>query len=804
MLNYSALFDSVLESRGLRTFEETVSEMAPKDSLIVPKIVEALEQSMKPSMPWWYGPMAPVDLGLTIAGVGPVDLPLRPADVRKLSDVVRQAPYGKRTETIVDTSVRDTLEIDADLVTYSRELGAEIKKAVAQTAKHLQLDGDCLQVELYKLLIYTKGGFFLPHRDSEKRPGMVATMIVVLPSKFGGGRLQIQQGRFRFNFDADKARKQATAEYIAFFADCVHEVKPVTSGVRVCLAFNLILQTSEKSSRRLPETNADPKLLRAIGDWQRHRSAEPIVFALEHQYTEAGLRPELLKGADLELHRQVAAVCEATNCVLHFGQVSRHLCQFADDGSYGYGRRGYRGWSGNFDDLEIGEVYDDEIEIDGWKDANGKSVKLASLKCTALQLISSIPAQQWVPTQQDYEGYSGNAGNTIERWYHKSAIVIWPRSAHFEIIAKMSLEFAIDQLLAMRQQLPSLDEELELEQACENCRRLAEAIILHWPDRSYAYRRDDTDRYRYLQKFVQELPLLEEPELIAGFLQVVSQRDWLIKLDSFVFESLDRLGTECSLPLWQTLIECEPPPNRHGVRVLEGLAERDASWLLKLACDRNRGGLSHEQLHKLIASAAKKYADYLRREAGKQYRRDEPSTLTWLTLCKAAIVSESHSLDALLELATECESVIDLRKTQVAAAIELRSFAHQRLGQSPKPLITWIDGIREKLKAATQIEPTVPTDFTRPSETRCPCAYCQQLSTFLNSPTLEKTRIATSEAFREHLNRVIHDKQLDVKTELIRSGSPYSLQCSKTTDSYQRQLKQYQADLGLLASLETA
>lgn len=778
--------------------------MAPKNSLIVPKIVEALEQSMKPSMPWWYGPLAPVDLGLTIAGVGPVGLPLRPADVRKLSDVVRQAPYGKRTETIVDTSVRDTLEIDADLVTYSRELDAEIKKAVAQTAKHLQLDSDCLHVELYKLLIYTKGGFFLPHRDSEKRPGMVATMIVVLPSKFGGGRLQIQHGRVWSSFDAEKARKQASAEYIAFFADCVHEVKPVTSGVRVCLAFNLIVQASEKKTRRLPEANADPKLLRAIGDWKRHRSAEPIVFALEHQYTEAGLRPELLKGADLELHRQVAAVCEATDYLLHFGQVSRHLCQFADDGSYGYGRRGYRGWSGNFDDLEIGEVYDDEIAIDGWKDSAGKSVELASLQCTASQLISSIPAEQWVPTEQDYEGYSGNAGNTIERWYHKSAIVIWSRSVHFEIIAKMSLEFAIDQLLAMRQQLPSLDEELELEQACENCRRLAEAIILHWPDRSYAYRRDDSDRYRYLQKFVQELPLLEEPELISRFLQVVSQRDWLIKLDSFVLESLDRMGTVSAFPLWQALIEFEPPPNEYGVRFLEGLAERDASWMLKLACDRNRGGLSLEQVHQLIASAAKKYADYVRREAGKQYRRDEPSTLTWLTLCKAAIACESESLDALLELATECESVIDLRKTQVAAAIELRSFANQRLGRSPQSLAMWIDVIGEKLNVATQSEPKVPTDFTRSSETGCRCAYCRQLSTFLNSPELEKTRIAAAGAFREHLMHVIHDKQLDVKTELIRSGSPYSLQCSKTTASYQRQLRQYHADLSLLASLESA
>ena len=55
--------------------------------------------------PWCEGAIAEADIGLTIAGIGPVGLPLRPAGVRKLSTVASQVPYGKRTETIIDTTV---------------------------------------------------------------------------------------------------------------------------------------------------------------------------------------------------------------------------------------------------------------------------------------------------------------------------------------------------------------------------------------------------------------------------------------------------------------------------------------------------------------------------------------------------------------------------------------------------------------------------------------------------------------------------------------------------------------------------
>ena len=44
-------------------------------------------------------------------------------------------------------------------------------------------DGQPVKAELYKLLLYQAGDHFAPHRDTEKAPGMFATMTVLLPSQ---------------------------------------------------------------------------------------------------------------------------------------------------------------------------------------------------------------------------------------------------------------------------------------------------------------------------------------------------------------------------------------------------------------------------------------------------------------------------------------------------------------------------------------------------------------------------------------------------------------------------------------------
>jgi|GEM_PF-3257987 len=157
---------------------------------------------------------------------------MRAKHVRQLGDVAKPAPYGKRTETILDAAVRNALGIDATKVELSAALRGAIDDQLPVIERGLGLPPGHVKAELCTLLIYPIGGRFRKHRDSEKRKGMVASLIVVLPSKFKRGSLLFWEKDRPRRFDVSQARLEETAEYVAFYADYQHEVERVESGVR--------------------------------------------------------------------------------------------------------------------------------------------------------------------------------------------------------------------------------------------------------------------------------------------------------------------------------------------------------------------------------------------------------------------------------------------------------------------------------------------------------------------------------------------------------------------------------------------
>src|SRR5438552_18735436 len=63
---------------------------------------------------------APVVLpGLEVDGLGPVGLPLTPAQAKELKKHCEQAPYGKGEQTLVDTSVRRVWRLTPDRFTLT-------------------------------------------------------------------------------------------------------------------------------------------------------------------------------------------------------------------------------------------------------------------------------------------------------------------------------------------------------------------------------------------------------------------------------------------------------------------------------------------------------------------------------------------------------------------------------------------------------------------------------------------------------------------------------------------------------------
>lgn len=79
--------------------------------------------------------------------------------------------------------MRRVWELDALRVEFTHPKWEQlIDSLVYGLRQQLGLEPHKLTAHLYKLLVYEKGSFFLPHRDGEKFDRMVATLVLVLPS----------------------------------------------------------------------------------------------------------------------------------------------------------------------------------------------------------------------------------------------------------------------------------------------------------------------------------------------------------------------------------------------------------------------------------------------------------------------------------------------------------------------------------------------------------------------------------------------------------------------------------------------
>ena len=101
-------------------------------------------------------------------------------------------------------------------------------------------------------------------------------------------------------------------------------------------------------------------------------------------------------------------------------------------------------------------------------------------------------------------------------------------------------------------------------------------------------------------------------------------------------------------------------------------------------------------------------------------------------------------------------------------------------------------------------QPVPPADWGRPAEVACNCQYCAQLNAFLADPAKEVGRIPAREEMRHHLISIIDRHQCDVKHSLERKGSPYSLVLTKTSGSFERAVKRFEANRRLLNALPVA
>ncbi|QDS73371.1 hypothetical protein FKW77_007200 [Venturia effusa] len=261
-----------------------------------------------------------------------VPLPLSDHDAREIAANSALAPFGKKDETVVDTTVRNTWEINASEFEFRNPAWQPFFKQITDKAvKQLGVDSDAIvEAQSYKLLLYEEGAFFKAHKDSEKVLGMFASLIICLPSCSGhtGGDVCLTHGTEKRVLSTSKTSGYDLS-VLAWYSDVKHEIKPITSGYRLVLTFNLIA-ASRKANSAATLNERRLHLQSLLHVWREDfQHVEKLAYILEHQYTASSLGAQNLKRQDRALSDYLENVCGTNRFHLFFAQITK--TEMADD-----------------------------------------------------------------------------------------------------------------------------------------------------------------------------------------------------------------------------------------------------------------------------------------------------------------------------------------------------------------------------------------------------------------------------------------------------------------------------------------
>ena len=780
--------------------------------------------------------------GLEVKGIGSIGVPVTPADAKRIIGKASQAPYGLGEATIVDTEVRRVWQLEpAQFELRNAAWGEAIAGVIDAVKRDLGIHGK-VTAELYKLLVYEKRSFFKPHRDTEKMPGMFGTLVVCMPSRHEGGTLILEHDGQTKQIDFGGKDSEFQTRYVAFYADCRHEVTPVKSGYRVCLVYNLASAGKKQPAapHHAEAVAGAAQLLKKL--FSAAEALDKLAIPFTHQYTEAGFGPTQLKGADRARAEVLIRAAQTLDYECYLALLMLHQEGIPDYGTMEYGdswgRRGSRWSHDDYDegdedtsdvdsDGEFEEIFAEELKLENWRDPEGREQSFGTIHFEDKEILGLDDKEGWSYKQEVREA-TGNEGASMDRWYRQAVLVIWPRERHFEVLAGEGPASAIPAL-------EKLVEESKTAQDLAACGKVTRGIIENW---------EGHDPYGQGNRacsgpMLRALERIGDEKLAMRFLRDVLPKSFNGSEGEALHGLCQRIGWKALTPAIQEFLGHQKPADyRTHLNQLVTICEHLCCDPPALSKERRAAcGLIADELMKAVERwdkvppsrwdsdrfAAYKFGDDADDfdededkndvEPKRQPSRDEKEALTLQQRGSKRIGIVASMVRLLSAIgASEHLSAFHAHVLSDTAHYDLRavviSDVKSLYAQTPptaagrQAAARLLQHCLADLREATAQPPEPPKDWKREAKLGCACDDCVALSRFLRDPAERVGRFPMNKQRRQHLHRQIDQHQCDVTHVTERKGSPQTLVCTKTQSSYERRRKQYEDDQVVLAELE--
>lgn len=731
--------------------------------------------------------------GLHVKGVGNIGLPLTEHQAKALIELSEQAPFGRGEETIVDTDVRQCWQISAeDFELGNPQWNEALQAAADQIGKELGLSGCKIGFEPYKLLVYEEGSFFTTHRDTEKIPNMFATWVVNLPSEHEGGELMVSHaGQSQSYSFADSPLFETS--FVAFYADCYHEVKPITAGYRLCLVYNLAITNRKKQPVLSQRMGPIEEIDHAIQAWRQEAHDNPILtYLLDHSYSEQNLSMANLKHGDFAkasvlLNAAVKSGCQAYLCLATYSRTSYGEV-------YGYGWRGRRGRYSDYDDDDLDEsdfeeydVSEERVYAHVFVAADGTKINVKQIDLEEDDLVAKVPLVDGPGRGYSISEATGNEGASKDLWYHRGAVIMWPKERELELVAKMDVDYGIHVLKSSIQDQNQLEGEYR-----QQLIRLANHIIETLP----SYRNEDISA---------ELIQLGDIELLKKslfrqahsysididptiFIKVAEQFGW----KHFAKDVELRLTARNGLQWLDSLVQTGQSISDEG----QGLMRKWVTSRWQQSLTSAMQSVAEPALPSNARARDRYKYQVARFNTAKHAQQDEIIYMVRLTSCLNMETLASKVIERLADSAEEQFLTETYGPAIISALNTLKKEHNQTIAQQ------FAAAVRQCIQAEYPNPPEPPLDWSREGLLDCDCEFCTEVNEFL--PKSDVSSIGIYKTLKRNLLHVESEaekSQIEVDIDIEKVASKFNGIIRKNQNRYDRKRQLYDAAQGIIGKL---
>ena len=346
---------------------------------------------------------------------------------------------------------------------------------------------------------------------------MFGTLVIQLPSNYSGGELAIYHQSKSKKFDFGGFVGCNNFHYAAFYADCQHEIKPVTKGYRLCLIYNLVYRGSDNCPSPADNQQIISAVVASMKEWSKdippEKNPQLMTYLLEHKYCDASLSFQLLKNSDRAVADVLTQAKKEVEFDLYIAKVS--LVEI---------------WAASHDrhyNFTADELCDETITAENLTSLEGQQ-SISSIEITRNVFVPEKFFDSHPPDKEEFAEATGNEGATCDKQYNWAALLLWPTRNR---IRSLGLENMVQLFKSDISQEKKVELEVVAKDLIRECtspsKRYGDYIILKdVPQESYV-------------SLLESLRTLGKVDLVSEFLNVIaSLYSSLIGNSSFSIEIL--------------------------------------------------------------------------------------------------------------------------------------------------------------------------------------------------------------------------------------------------------------------------